>query len=73
MKLHLVFIGFVIFFLNGCSQVNSIDLEDKYPIIPVPNEISYGNSEIQFESVHIIANDFKNEGNILVNFFNKKI
>lgn len=48
------------------------DLEGKFPIIPTPQEISYGDNTIQFNAVHISKSDFKNEADLLKVFFQNK-
>tara|TARA_R110001592_G_scaffold213897_1_gene466736 strand:+ start:7015 stop:9063 length:2049 start_codon:yes stop_codon:yes gene_type:complete len=60
----LLFFGFI-----GCSQNNSIDFEATYPIIPIPNKISFGDEEIQFKSININTTEFENEEKLLTNFF----
>ena len=54
------------------SCANKIDLEAKYPIIPTPQEISYGESEVFFESITITNSDFTNETSILKSFFQQQ-
>lgn len=57
----------------GCkTEKTLISLEDSYPVIPTPQEITYGTKQLTFEFVSITANKFKKEGNLLVDFFNSK-
>ncbi|WP_198519836.1 family 20 glycosylhydrolase [Polaribacter sp. ALD11] len=62
--ISILFLGFI-----GCSQNNSIAFEATYPIIPVPNQISFGDAEIKFKSINISTIEFKNEKKLLTNFF----
>lgn len=53
------------------AQVIS-NLEKKYPIIPTPHEINYGNGELDFKTIHIEHSDFQTESNQLETFFKSK-
>ncbi|MCK0123819.1 family 20 glycosylhydrolase [Gelidibacter sp. F2691] len=44
-------------------------LEKKYPIIPTPQEIEYGKSEVSFKTFQIVKTDFVSESNHLKSFF----
>ena len=47
-------------------------LEEKYPIIPTPQEINYGKEELEFKAIYIAASDFPTESNQLEVFFKSK-
>ena len=49
-----------------------MNLEGKYPIIPTPQDISYGDSEVVFEAINMTKSDFKNEADQLKAFFKTK-
>lgn len=53
------------------AQVAS-HLEEEYPIIPTPQEISYGDGTIEFKTVFIGKSDFKNTADQLKAFFQNK-
>ncbi len=55
----------------SAAQVMS-DLKNKYPIIPTPQEISYGEDEVKFKTIFIGQSDFENESNQLKTFFKTK-
>lgn len=62
----------VCFVFNGFSYSNQIHpLETKYPIIPTPQEIHYGETELEFRTIHIVSSDFRKEANLLKTFFLK--
>lgn len=46
-----------------------LQLSEKYPLIPTPQQIRYDQEEIQFDRVIIKSGDFENEGKILTEFF----
>ncbi len=55
----------------GCqTEKPLIFLEDSFPVIPTPQEITYGNKQLFFEFASVTANEFKKEGDLLVGFFN---
>ncbi|SHG21157.1 Glycosyl hydrolase family 20, domain 2 [Salegentibacter echinorum] len=54
---------------GGSGYAQTIDLEEKYPIIPTPQKIQYGKSELQFKSFQILASEFSSETNQLITFF----
>ncbi len=60
-----------IFSLNACATVkfDSTTLQAKYPIIPSPQEISYGETELYFETITIQNTVFEPEANQLIAFF----
>lgn len=69
---YLIVLHFL-FICNGYSNSNQTHpLENKYPIIPTPQEISYGNAELEFKAVYISPSDFQNEANQLETFFKSK-
>ncbi|MFD2790019.1 hypothetical protein KCTC52924_03489 [Arenibacter antarcticus] len=54
-----VSILFLAFFaLSANSQEKSNGLSMKYPIIPTPQELTYGNKEVSFSALNISNNDF---------------
>ncbi|MGM5470002.1 family 20 glycosylhydrolase [Flavobacteriaceae bacterium LMO-SS05] len=55
----------------GYGQI-AVNLEEKYPIIPTPQNIIYGESELEFKTIHIVHSDFINEANQLKAFFLKE-
>ncbi|WP_223266421.1 family 20 glycosylhydrolase [Gelidibacter gilvus] len=55
----------LLFVFNGYAN----PLENKYPIIPGPQEISYGKGELTFKTIHMGRSDFKNESDLLRTFF----
>ena len=59
--------------LNACTTTKSVStiLQTKYPVIPSPQEISYGNNELFFETITIQNTVFQPEVNKLIAFFNK--
>lgn len=60
----------VFFIFNGYSQSNQLNsLEYKYPIIPTPQDIQYGERELEFKTIQNITSDFKNESDYLRRFF----
>lgn len=60
----------VLFFFSGYSQSNQINpLEHKYPIIPTPQQVNYGESELAFKTYQIIKSDFEVESESLKSFF----
>ncbi|WP_084647734.1 family 20 glycosylhydrolase [Gelidibacter mesophilus] len=63
----------LMFVFNGYANSQQVDpLEVKYPIIPSPQEITYGAGELTFKSIHINASDFKNASDLLSAFFQKE-
>lgn len=63
----------LLFIFNGYANLQRANpLENKYPIIPTPQEISYGKGELTFKTIHIGASDFKNESDGLSAFFKKE-
>jgi len=60
-----------IFSLNTCTTIesDSTTLQVKYPIIPSPQEISYGETEISFKTITFSNTVFESETNKLVAFF----
>lgn len=73
-KAKQLFTAFTICLLWICigfqSEKPLISLEQGFPIIPTPQEITYGNKKLTFEFASVIANEFKKEGHLLVNFLN---
>ena len=60
----------IIAFLSSCSESKQIiSLSEKYPIIPTPKVINYGENELKFKAVKIITSDFKNESEYLLSYF----
>ncbi|MCM4157016.1 family 20 glycosylhydrolase [Gramella sp. AN32] len=63
----------ILFFLSimaaGLGQAQTISLEEKYPIIPIPQEIKYGESELEFNSIQILTSEFVPESKQLITFF----
>ena len=55
----------------SCSAQTD-ELAQKYPIIPTPQVLSYGNNEIAFETYNISKSDFKDEENQLITFFTEQ-
>ncbi|MDX1364783.1 MAG: family 20 glycosylhydrolase [Arenibacter latericius] len=49
-----------LFSLSVNAQIEFNKLAKKYPIIPTPQEVEYGNNERAFKSISIIRNDFEN-------------
>lgn len=63
----------LLFIFNGYANLQRANpLENKYPIIPTPQEINYGDGELAFKAIHIGASDFKNESDGLSEFFKKE-
>lgn len=62
-KLSIIQFLFATFLLFGCSAHNNppISLVEEYPLIPTPQNMVYGENELFFKSITIIANDFKSE------------
>ena len=53
----------LIFFASGAvAQVNLSEISDKYPIIPNPQELEYGNRELIFDALQMTHNEFEKEG-----------
>lgn len=69
---NLKYIFLVTFFTNICYSQVLLNLKAKYPVIPTPQEINYGNREVFFESVTIYESDFKHEVAQLKDFFQKQ-
>jgi len=70
-QLYITFSICLLWICNSCQSENiSISIEDNFPVIPTPQEITYGTKQLSFEFVSVIANEFKKEGELLVNFFN---
>lgn len=69
---YLKFAFLITFVFNYCYGQVLVNLEKKYPIIPTPQEISYGNIELEFKTINIIASNFKKEANQLKTFFQNK-
>jgi hypothetical protein len=69
---NLRFIFFIICFCNFCYSQIGVNLEEKYPVIPTPQDISYGDDEVIFNAINIIKSDFKNESEYLLTFFQKE-
>lgn len=59
-------------FISGCVSSNAVNLEDKYPIIPIPKEIRFGDQELHFEDINIESSSFENEAKLVVEFFKTK-
>lgn len=60
----------LILVFSACScSAQTDELAQKYPIIPTPQDLSYGQSEIEFDTFHISSSDFENEANELKSFF----
>ncbi|MCB0450952.1 MAG: family 20 glycosylhydrolase, partial [Confluentibacter sp.] len=57
---------------NGHAITKGDTLKNKYPIIPTPQEISYGDSELLFETIFIIGSEFTNEISQLKAFLHKQ-
>lgn len=55
----------LLFVFNGYAN----PLENKYPIIPTPQEITYDDGELTFKTIHIASSDFQNESDLLKTFF----
>ena len=53
-------------------QVDSISLDTKYPIIPTPQKITYGNSETYFSTFFIDNSSFDRETELLTSFLVKQ-
>lgn len=49
------------------SYLNNL-FESKYPIIPTPQNIQYGPSEIKFKTFQVISSEFLTESDLLKNF-----
>lgn len=64
--LHVLLITLICNFSSAQSPLN---LDAKYPIIPTPQEINYGESELNFKTIQIIKSDFQTESNQLELFF----
>ena len=66
------FAAFSLFFsVSGYSNSINNNLEKKYPIIPTPQEITYGETELFFEAVSI-SGAFQSEILKLTDFFKNK-
>ena len=65
--------SFLALTIISCSSKENLSekLEKKYPVIPTPQEISYGEKELFFESV-TITGDFQSEISKLQDFFKNK-
>ncbi len=59
-------------FVSSFGFEKGVSIPDKYPIIPTPQKIIYGNNEVKFRAVFIIANEFVKEGEKLTAFFSNK-
>ncbi|PID69099.1 MAG: hypothetical protein CR989_03505 [Flavobacteriales bacterium] len=69
-------LSYILLFL-GLANINavssdSLDLGARYPIIPTPQQIVYGNSEVKFVAFSIENNNFDTESNLLKSFFTAK-
>jgi len=64
----MIFLGLICI---NCSNKNIDTLDQKYPIIPTPQEISYGDNEVVFEFVNITKSDFNEEASQIKTFFQK--
>lgn len=67
-------ISFIVLFIVGIAYnyatvIDSLALDAKYPVIPTPQELTYGNSEVRFTSFSIPNTDFTTESNLLKSFF----
>lgn len=63
----------LLFIFNGYANLQRANpLENKYPIIPTPQEISYGKGELTFKTFSITASDFNTESELLRSFFQEK-
>ena len=64
------FVLFLVGFINSyATTIDSISLDAKFPIIPTPQQISYGNRETHFETFTIDYGDFNAESDFLKSFF----
>ncbi|SHJ07210.1 Glycosyl hydrolase family 20, domain 2 [Arenibacter nanhaiticus] len=59
----------ILTFTGYANQIINTSLEEKYPLIPTPQELEYGKKEVRFKSVYIKGNAFLNEGLSLAPFF----
>jgi hypothetical protein len=63
----------LLFMFTGYSMPYQVNpLEAQYPIIPTPQEISYGKGELTFKTFSITASDFNAESELLRSFFQEK-
>ncbi|MCB0460836.1 MAG: beta-N-acetylhexosaminidase [Flavobacteriaceae bacterium] len=69
LQLLLVTFIFILHSISYSQSNHTTVLEHKYPIIPTPQEINYGNEEIEFNHINIQSNEFENEGRFLLAFF----
>ena len=58
--------------LISCTAQKQEDYSQTRPIIPTPQEISYGNELLEFKVVSIVANEFEPEGELLKDFFEQE-
>lgn len=70
-KLNIAVLLVFISSFYSCKQ-ETANLEKKYPIIPTPQNISYGNAEIFFNTVTIESDCFINEVLLLKNYFKEQ-
>ncbi|WP_086478201.1 family 20 glycosylhydrolase [Arenibacter amylolyticus] len=49
----------LLFALSACAQGKPTQLADKYPLIPTPQELTYGKKEVTFSGLRLVNNDFK--------------
>lgn len=59
-------------FIACKTDEDLLSLEAKYPVIPIPNELNYGEKEINFTSFTIENSEFEEEVLKLKNFFESK-
>lgn len=61
----------ITFSLNACTtfKTDNTTLHAKYPVIPSPQEISYGETELSFETITLQNTVFESETNKLIAFF----
>jgi hypothetical protein len=69
---NLKFILLIAFVSNLCYGQGVVNLEEKYPIIPTPQEINYGDNEVAFKAINLTKSDFIDKANQLKAFFQKK-
>ena len=55
----------------SCTTKKQVSLQETYPVIPSPQEATYGAKELSFNTVWIAQNSFDKEAKILSDFFTK--
>lgn len=70
LKAQIIIGYFISVFMSCCAAQTDKETSRMYPVIPTPQNISYGDMEIQFDKVFIQSNEFVKEGKLLVDFFN---